>query len=195
MDCSSGDRIDESRTGSRSSVTPKGCAASVFLVGFMGAGKTSVGRVLGKRLGWRFEDLDDRIEERAGCSIEAIFRDSGEAAFRHAESAALRELLTEFGSEPKIIALGGGAMAQAENARLLRESGVTVVFLDAPAEELFRRCEQEDRARPLRRDLSQFRELYEQRRPFYMAAARCINTSGKDLETIAREVACSLGWG
>lgn len=192
MDCSSGDRIDETRTDP---YPAKGCKGSVFLVGFMGAGKTSVGRVLSEHLGWPFEDLDDRIEAKAGCSIEAIFQHSGEAGFRRAETGALRELLAGLGAEPKIVALGGGAMAQSENGRLLQQAGGTVVFLDAPAEELFRRCEEERRKRPLRGDLAQFRELYEQRRPCYMTAARCIHTSGKDLDTIAREVACSLGLG
>ena len=163
------------------------------LVGFMGAGKTSVGHALSLRLGWPFEDLDDRIEAQEGRSIAEIFRDSGEEAFRHAETAALREVLAAAGSAPRILALGGGAIAQAENARFLQQSGATVVFLDAPIEELFRRCEQEPRSRPLRRDLRQFRELYDQRRPFYATARCCIDTNGKDLETVAAEVACSLG--
>lgn len=192
MNYGSGDRIDETRTGSRPWAAP-GRISLLCLVGFMGAGKSSVGQALSRRLGWPFEDLDDRIEAQERRSIAEIFRDSGEEAFRHAETAALRELLAAAGSASRIVALGGGAIAQAENARLLQQSGATVVFLDAPIEELFRRCELEPRARPLRRDLSQFRELYDERRPFY-ATARCrIDTNGKDLETVAAEVACSLG--
>ena len=163
----------------------------VCLVGFMGAGKTSVGRVLSSHLGWPFEDLDDRIEAQERRPIAEIFRDSGEEAFRRAETRALRQLLTA--TVPRIVALGGGAIAQAENARLLQQSGAAVVFLDATVEELFCRCNQQPGARPLQRDLRQFRELYEQRRPFYAAARCCIDTGGKDLETIAAEVACSLG--
>ena len=163
------------------------------LVGFMGAGKTSVGRVLSVRLGWPFEDLDDRIEAQEGRSVAEIFRDAGEEGFRRAETAALRQVLTGVGSSPRIIALGGGAIAQAENTRLLQQSEAAMVFLDAPVEELFRRCDQEGRERPLRRDLKQFRELYEQRRSFYSSAPCRIDTSGKDLETVAAEVACSLG--
>lgn len=159
----------------------------------MGAGKTSVGRVLSRRLGWPFEDLDDRIEAQEGRSIAEIFRNSGEEAFRRTETAALRALLDGLGSSPRILALGGGAIAQAENAKLLQEAGAAVVFLDAPVEELFRRCEQEPRARPLRRDLRQFRELYDQRRPYYATAVCRIDTSAKALETVAAEVACSLG--
>jgi len=165
----------------------------VVLVGFMGAGKTSVGQVLSRRLDWRFEDLDDRIQAREGRSIEEMFRDSGETGFRRAEHAALRELLAEIGSAPQVVALGGGAFGQPENVELLEKSGAAVVFLDGPPEELFRRCEQQPIRRPLRRDAEQFRELYQQRLPSYLAAGWRVDTSGKDPETVAAEVACSLG--
>jgi shikimate kinase len=195
VDCGSGDHVDETRTGSRCVPKAQPRPSSVFLVGFMGAGKTSVGQILSQRLNWPFEDLDDRIEAQEKRSIEEIFRDSGEAAFRRAESAALRALLGTLGSSSRIVALGGGAIVQPENARTLQEVGATVVFLDAPVQELFRRCQQPGRKRPLQRDLQQFRELYHQRRPFYMVASRCINTGGKDLGAVAAEVACSIGLG
>ena len=166
---------------------------AVFLVGFMGAGKTSVGQALGNQLGWLFEDLDDRIQHREGRSIEEIFRDSGEAEFRRAETAALRELVAELGPSPRIVALGGGAFVRAENAALLGKTGVPVVFLDGPADELYRRCEQERRARPMRHNMKQFRELYQQRRPSYLMATVRIDTEDKDVNTVAVEVACSLG--
>ena len=89
----------------------------------MGAGKSSVGRELGQRLNWLFEDLDDRIEAREGRTVAAIFRDSGEPAFRRAEHAALQQVLEELrGGSSKIIALGGGAFVQKENAVLLQAS-------------------------------------------------------------------------
>jgi shikimate kinase len=166
---------------------------TVFLVGFMGAGKTTVGRALSRRLGLPFEDLDDRIELREGRTIEQIFRDSGEAEFRRAETAALRELLGELGSSSRVVALGGGAFVPRGNAALIEEAEVHSVFLDAPVEELSRRCEEEPKKRPLQQDPRQFRELYEKRRQSYMRAAVRIETNGKDVETIAVEVACSLG--
>jgi shikimate kinase len=166
---------------------------SVFLVGFMGAGKTSVGRSLGSRLGWRFEDLDDRIQARAGHSIPEIFRDLGETEFRRLENTSLRELVSELGTEPRVVALGGGAFAQPENAVLLERAGVHVVFLDGPAEELFRRCEREQRERPLLQDANQFGELYEQRRSAYLTASCRIDTTAKDVDGVAVEVACRLG--
>lgn len=166
---------------------------AVFLVGFMGAGKTSVGRSLGLRLGWSFEDLDDRIQARAGHSITEIFRDSGEAEFRRLESAALQELVRELSSGPRVVALGGGAFAQPENAALLESAGAQVIFLDGPAEELFRRCEQEQRERPLLQDANQFRKLYEQRRSSYLKAECQVDTTGKDIDQVVAEVVCRIG--
>ena len=166
---------------------------AVFLVGFMGAGKTSVGRSLGRRLGWNFEDLDDRIQARAGCSIAEIFRDLGEAEFRRLENAALQELLSELHDEPRVVALGGGAFAHPGNTALIESARAPVIFLDGPAEELFRRCEEEQRERPLLRDAEQFRELYERRRPSYLKASHQVDTAGKDIDEIAAEVACRIG--
>lgn len=164
----------------------------LFLVGFMGAGKTCVGKVLSRQLGWQFEDLDDRIQAREAQTIAQIFRSAGEAAFRVAEQQALRELLTSLGSSPRVVALGGGAFAQPENAALLQATGFPIVFLDAPVEELWRRCQQQDLERPLRREEAQFRELYAARRPHYLRAGLRVETSGKPIETIAAEVASRL---
>jgi shikimate kinase len=166
---------------------------AVFLVGFMGAGKTTVGRALSRRLGLQFEDLDDRIQRREGKTIEQIFRECGEAEFRKAETAALRELLEELGSSFRVVALGGGAFVQSGNAALLEDADVHSVFLDAPVEELLRRCEEEQKERPLRQDPKQFRELFEKRRLSYMRASVRVETEGKDVDTVAAEVACSLG--
>jgi shikimate kinase len=166
---------------------------TVLLVGFMGAGKTTVGRALGRRLGLPFEDLDDRIQNRERKTIAQIFHESGEGEFRKVETAALRELLGELRLSPCVVALGGGAFAQADNAGLIEEAEVHSVFLDAPVEELLRRCQQEKKERPLQQDPKQFRGLYEKRRPLYMRAALRIETQDKDVDTIAAEVACSLG--
>ena len=187
-------------TGSRPAVNPpaRGHARevrTVFLVGFMGAGKTTVGRALGRRLALPFEDLDDRIQRREGKSVEQIFRESGEAEFRKAEAAALRELLGELGSSLRVVALGGGAFVEPGNAALIEEAEARSVFLDAPVEELLRRCMDEETKRPLRQNPEQFRVLYEKRRRSYMKAAVRIETGGKDVDTVAAEVACSLGLG
>jgi shikimate kinase len=168
---------------------------TVVLVGFMGAGKTSVGRALGRRLGLPFADLDDRIQLREGKTIEQIFREAGEAEFRRAETAALRELLAEAGSAIRVVALGGGAFVHPGNAELIEKAQAHSVFLDAPVEELLRRCVEEKTERPLRQSPEQFRELYEKRRRSYMRATVRIETGGKDVDTVAAEVACSFGLG
>ena len=164
---------------------------SVFLVGFMGAGKSSVGLALSRKLGWPFEDLDERIQVQEGRSIEQIFEQSVEAAFRQIEHAALRSLLQELGASPRVVAVGGGAFAP-NNAALLEEAGFPAIFLDAPVEELFRRCQEQQVERPLRRDLDEFRRLYASRRPCYLKAAVHIETGGKNIESVAAEAIKSL---
>ena len=173
---------------------------AVVLIGFMGAGKSSVGRALGKHLGWTFEDLDERIERRERRKVPEIFRDSGESEFRRAEHTALKELLKELqaGAE-KIVALGGGAFVQKHNARLIEAGRVPTVFLDAGVEELWRRCrlqaEQQGIERPLLGSLESFRALYEARRPHYLKAPFRQETSGKTVEEIAAEVVQAVGLG
>jgi shikimate kinase len=171
---------------------------AVILIGFMGAGKSSVGRALAEKIGWTFEDLDERIEQRERRRVAEIFRDSGEAEFRRAEHEALKELLQSVraGTE-RVIALGGGAFVQKCNATLVQAGGVPTVFLDADADELWRRCrlqaEQQEIERPLLGSLEGFRELYERRRPHYLKASLRQETGGKDVDGIVAEVVQALG--
>jgi shikimate kinase len=166
---------------------------AVFLVGFMGAGKTSVGRALSRKLGWRFEDLDDRIQAREGRSIPEMFQRSGEAHFRRSEVAALRELLAELESSPMVAALGGGAFVQEEVTSLLAQAGGMTIFLDAPPEELWRRCGSDVVDRPLRRMEAEFRQLYEARRPRYLRAQMRVETEGREIEQIVSAIVSGLG--
>jgi shikimate kinase len=172
---------------------------AIFLVGFMGAGKSSVGRVLGEKLNCTFEDLDDRIERSEGRDITEIFRASGEAEFRQLERTALRALLEELaGDETRvvIIGLGGGAFVQKENAELLVASGVLTVFLDAPVEELWQRCvkqaNEQGLSRPLLKSLEQFQRLFDGRHANYMKASLRIETGGRTVDAIAREIAQAI---
>ena len=167
--------------------------SAVVLIGFMGAGKTSVGRVLATELGWSFEDLDARVERREGQAVAEIFRNSGEAGFRNAEYAALKELVDGLHAESrKIIALGGGAFVQPSNAALIESAKVPTVFLDADVEELWRRCthppEWVGTERPLLGTAGAFRDLYELRRPHYSRASLRQDTSGKTVIEIAAEL-------
>lgn len=164
----------------------------------MGAGKSSVGRALGQRLNWIFEDLDDHIERREGRPIAEIFRDSGESAFRRAENRALQHALDESrGGGFRIIALGGGAFVQKENASLLEAASIPTVFLDAPVDELFQRCSRQANEagtqRPLLRSPEQFRKLYGTRRKSYARASICVQTGDRTVDAIAAEIAEKLG--
>jgi shikimate kinase len=166
---------------------------AIFLVGFMGAGKSTVGRSLGRRLGWVFEDLDERIERNQGRTVAEIFRDSGEQAFRQAELMALRDVLTELSTgAPRIVALGGGAFVQKRNFALLQAAGIATVFLDAPVQELWARCCQqaaEQKAqRPLLASLEKFQELHQSRRKGYLSATHRIQTGGRGVEAIAEQI-------
>src|SRR5437764_12536003 len=123
----------------------------VFLIGFMGAGKTSVGKALSRRLKWKFYDLDEFIENRERTSISSIFSSAGEAAFRTIESAALMELLKMTEMSNSIIALGGGTFVEEQNREMLQRPGAITVPLDAPLEELDGPGHLGHRGRPLAR--------------------------------------------
>ena len=163
----------------------------------MGAGKTSIGRALGQRLNWLFEDLDDRIERAAGRTVTEIFRESGEKAFRLAERASLLEILKDLqAGSVRIVALGGGAFVQPENAALLKDANVATVFLDAPVDELWQRCSEQKRekgaSRPLLQSEKQFRDLHQARRKHYWRASLKIETGGRTIDAIANEIVAAL---
>jgi shikimate kinase len=175
------------------SKTDSGGPQAVILIGFMGAGKSSVGKALAALLGWTFEDLDDRVERREKRKIHEIFRQAGEAEFRCAERAALQHLLHELPTlSGKVIALGGGAFAQIRNAQMIKAAGIPTLFLDASADELWKRCQRQYRStgleRPLLNSLVSFRELYEDRRPHYLKATFRHQTGGKTVDKIAAEL-------
>lgn len=152
-------------------LSPRRARRLIALAGFMGCGKTTVGRRLAQRLGWYFADLDDEIIRQAGMSINEIFRTRGEPAFRELEHEVLARLLGSAQETERalILALGGGTMAQQRNLDLLRAARATVVWLDCPVEELLHRCAGINN-RPLFRDEASFRQLYEQRLPYYRLA-------------------------
>ena len=180
--------------GRRSSFAsrPGNRARAVALVGFMGAGKTTVGRALAAQLGWRFADLDDLIQAREQRSIEQIFQQSGEEAFRSLECLVVKETILTAESGPLVLALGGGAFIEGPVQESLRRAGIPAVFLDASVEELFRRSEQPEVVRPLRRDPIQFRRLCEQRRPAYLTARVRVETEGKEVVEVVEEIIAGL---
>ncbi|HKT49853.1 MAG TPA: shikimate kinase [Candidatus Angelobacter sp.] len=165
----------------------------VFLVGFMGAGKSSVGRALASRLGWRFCDLDQVIEKRESKTVAEIFAEREEAGFRVAETKALEELLQDPSWKTDlVVALGGGTFVQPQNRRILEEAQAITVLLEAPVDELRRRCTAGGSVRPLAGDLKRFEWLYEERLAAYKMARHKVNTMGKTVEEVTAEIASIL---
>jgi len=140
-------------------------ADKIYLVGFMGAGKTTVARALARRLAWQFEDIDERIEARERRSIASIFAQNGEPYFRQLERQALSELLPE---RHTIVATGGGTFAEADNRALMLADGA-VAWLDLPLTRVIDRVPADGR-RPLAADRAQLDQLYTRRQLAYAHA-------------------------
>jgi shikimate kinase len=141
----------------------------LYLVGFMGSGKTTVGRHLAHRLGWSFFDLDHEIEAAEKTTIAGIFDARGEPEFRRIESEMLRQHvgLIERG-RPAVVALGGGAFVASANRELIMQNGIAI-WLDCPFDRVQRRVGDAS-VRPLARDPQRFAALYESRRAVYALA-------------------------
>jgi shikimate kinase len=163
-------------------------APVIALTGFMGSGKTTVGKMTADSLGWTFVDLDKIVETRSGRSVPDIFAKEGETVFRGMESAALLDLL-EGASDGGglVLALGGGTLISPEVRTRLRE-GALVVYLEIDADEAWRRVSASDR--PLARDRRAFADLLSERQALYEAAAdHTVRVAGKSPGVIAGEVA------
>jgi len=156
----------------------------IYLLGFMGSGKSTVGPLLARGLGWPFIDLDQVIEAGQGLTIREIFEQAGEPFFRQVEQAALTEMAR---TEPAVIALGGGTFAQAPNVDLVRESGGITIWLDCSLDELRRRCSSMT-DRPLFRDAESFAQLLEQRLPYYQLADYRVSTESQSPEEVVEGI-------
>jgi shikimate kinase len=156
----------------------------IYLVGFMGAGKTTIARALGRVLGWRVEDLDERIESRERRTVAAIFSQQGEAHFRQLERQALTELLPE---RHIIVATGGGTFVQADNRAVMLADG-SVAWLDLPLARVIERVPADGR-RPLAADRAQLEQLYTRRQLAYVQAHVRIDATGPVPEVLERVLA------
>lgn len=141
----------------------------IYLIGFMGSGKSTVGRMLADEIGWRFADVDEDIEREQRKTISDLFASVGEPEFRRIEHDAICNRIRSIRrGMPMVLSLGGGAFAQQENIDMLRENGITV-WIDTDFD-IVRRRVQGSNHRPLARDPQKFEELYYQRRSWYSQA-------------------------
>jgi shikimate kinase len=163
-----------------------GNVSRIVLTGFMGAGKTTVGRQLAAALGWEFVDLDTFIEQRTGLTVPQIFAEKGEAAFRRLESVALAAAL---GRRNIVLALGGGTPEQITNRLLLEQTPRTLtVYLHAPLEVLTARClaQQSGTERPVLANKTEVAQRFAARLPHYRRlAAVTIDTATASIQDTA----------
>lgn len=156
---------------------------NLYLIGMMGAGKTTVGRIAAKKTHCRFIDTDAVIAEKAGKTVEAIFEDEGEDGFRERETAVLRAIAAE---KNRIVACGGGVVEREENIDLLRKSG-TVIWLKRDLEATL--SHPRVRRRPLlRKDVRAIYPLMQRRAPLYERACHHIVENDGDLARVVGRV-------
>ena len=176
-------------------VTLSPCHPVIFLVGYRCTGKTTVARLVAGRLGWPWLDADAVLEERAGCSVRAVFAAEGEAGFRRREADVLEDLCRR---GRHVIATGGGVVLGADNRARLRAAG-RVVWLTADAETIWRRV-QADATTAERRPaltvggLAEVRQLLEAREALYRETAHhTVETAGRTPEEVAELVLAAVG--
>lgn len=159
--------------------------SNIVLIGFMGTGKSTVGKMLSERLGWTFTDTDILIERQQGTTISDIFRNQGEAAFRKIESETIEAVLK---GERQVVSTGGGAVLAEQNRRNMLGGGL-VVALSASAETIIERVSQ-DQTRPLvQGDVSErVHSLLETRKHAYDFAELRIDTSELSVEQIVQKI-------
>ena len=172
-------------------VNSRQARGNIFLVGLMGSGKTSVGKVLARILDKSFVDSDHELERATGVRVPVIFEIEGEAGFRERERKMIAELVAR---DNVVLATGGGAILAPENREQLKANG-TVIYLRAPIKSLLRRT-QRDRHRPLLQvadPAATLQELYEVRDPLYREAANLIfDTSNQSVAALAARIAAKL---
>ncbi len=157
-----------------------------MLTGFMGSGKSTVGPLLARRLGWRFVDVDDVIEADAGCTIAELFARHGEAAFRDREHAAIVRLA---GGDALVLALGGGAIEREETRTLLlTDKSTFLVHLEVNLTTTLARCSGTESTRPVLADQANLARRYQRRLPLYRTAHASIATDLRTPEELVEEI-------
>lgn len=191
-----GNLVQAEATAPLPTVTAPAGLQRLILMGYMGAGKTSVGRLLARALGWTFLDLDAHIEVRTGFSVPDLFAKHGEAHFRRLESSALANALAHTGT---VLALGGGTPEALTNRLLLEQTPETVViYLEAPFPTLYDRCMLQmfaapEQLRPVLTTPTEAETRFYAREPLYRRlATHTVSTAGRDPEESAHSIVALL---
>lgn len=174
-------------------------AITIVLLGSRGSGKTSVGRLVARRLGWEFVDVDDLIVARAGKLIREIFAQDGEPAFRDIEAGVLEDVMRWPGS--RVVGLGGGTILRESNRELLKRSGAFRFYLNCDADTLFARISADKKSAetrpaltPLGGTLEEVKLLIERREPFYREVkTHELNASRRSPDDLADEIIKVIG--
>ncbi|KAA6460928.1 shikimate kinase [Acidobacteria bacterium AB60] len=170
---------------------PRGPVRRIVLTGFMGSGKSTVGPLVARKLGWRFVDVDDVIEAEAGMAIGAIFAERGEASFREHERATIARLAAEDGL---VLSLGGGAIENPTTRELLREgAGTLLVHLEVSLATTLERCRGSEGTRPVLADAANLAARYERRLPLYRTAHVSIAVDALSPRKVAEAVVRAAG--
>jgi shikimate kinase len=159
---------------------------NIILTGFMGSGKTSVGKLLAKKLDYKFVDLDKLIVERVGKSINDIFAEKGEKYFRDIETKIVKEISLD---DKQVVATGGGVVLRTENMDALEKSG-QIIYLHVSPEVVYERLKYDD-SRPLLKvkdPLQKIKELLDKREPYYKRNNFMIDTSNMTVEEVVQEI-------
>jgi len=174
-------------TSGQKSAARERIPGNIFLVGMMGAGKTSVGKLLARRLGKTFHDCDHEIERATGVKVAVIFEIEGENGFRAREAKTLAELVQR---ADIILATGGGAVLSAENRKLLADNGMVVYLRAAPADLLSRT--RHDKNRPLLKTAdprARLEQIYAERDPLYREVANIVvDTGSQSVSSLAHRL-------
>jgi shikimate kinase len=160
---------------------------SIFLVGFMGSGKSTIGSAMAEQIGASFVDLDQLLVERFGTSIEEVFARHGENLFRREETAMLTQVAEQ--QADAVVATGGGCFCSAVNRGIIASAGGESVFLEVPWPVIERRLPGDNRDRPKFGNADAARELYRQREPLYRMATAAVSLSGDESPADAAQIA------
>jgi len=157
---------------------------NIFLIGFMGSGKSTVGKLLAEKLNLKFIDIDEEIEKQENKKIPQIFKENGEMYFRNLEKEKIKEFQNKKGY---VVSTGGGLGADKENMEFMKKNGI-VIWLDVSLDEVLNRCKNDPNRPLLNKPLDDLKKLYEKRKNVYSMAHTHIKTDEKNPKEITEEI-------